>query len=132
MNITVRSTVQQELAQFLEDHDYLVEQPSAQILAVKTIGGPSIYIACEAAGTLYFELSLGKLGALRQHAAVLYKLLDLNSEIAPVSVALNSEGPEPELCLVERLESRNLDSNEVLAVLEGMGLACLRVQQLLD
>ncbi len=133
MDITIRSTTQQPLTEFLENHDYLVETLKDNILAVKNIGGPSIYIALEnldQAATLYFELSLGELGNLRQNAAVLYKLLDLNSEIAPVSVAINSQANQ--LCLVERLEGENLDSNEILSVLESMGLACLRVQQLFD
>ena len=136
MNIRVRSSVQQSLAEFLEGQDYLVEQPGENILAVSAIGGPSIYIAHEEYreeyGTLYFELNMGQLGSIRNSAEVLYRLLDLNSEIAPISAAVNSEGEEPALCLVERLETENLDGNEVLAVLEAIGLACLRVQQLLD
>ena len=138
MNISVRSSLQQNLIEFLEGQDYLVEQPGENILAVSAIGGPGIYIAYqehqteEGDGTLYFELNMGQLGSLRNNAEVLYKLLDLNSEIAPISAAVNSEGEEPALCLVERLETENLDGNEVLAVLEGIGLACLRVQQLLD
>ncbi|WGK68785.1 hypothetical protein P0082_09890 [Candidatus Haliotispira prima] len=136
MDVTVRSSTRQGLSEFLEDQDYLVESLSPHILAVKSVGGPTVYIAQqhheEGIGRLYFELSLGLLGNLEQNAPVLFKLLDLNSEITPVSVAVNSEDGQPRLCLVESLESGNLDNNEVLSVLEAMGLACLRVQQLLD
>ncbi len=135
MEINVSTAGQQKLIDFLEDCDYLVEQLSDNILAVKAVGGPSIYVAQENIGetaSLYFELSLGPVGKLGENANLLYKLLNLNSEIAPVSVAINTECAEPTFCLVERLSADNLDSNELLAVLEGLGLACLRLQQLLD
>lgn len=119
------------LAEFLEDQGYIVEEINPQIWRVSPLGGASIYIAAEEE-TLYFELILGGVGSLAQNARILYQLLDLNSEIAPAGIAINSTQEPAQLCLVGRLENRNLDSNELLGMLECLGLTCLRVQQLLD
>lgn len=128
---TIRCEKCLPLAEFLEENEYMVEQLDAQIWQVNPIGGTPIFLATEGE-TLYFEMSLGVLGALEHNAKVLYHLLDVNSEIAPASVAINSTNDPAELCLVGRLERTNLDSNEILGMLACLGLASLRVQQLLD
>lgn len=129
--INVRSSRQQGLVEFLEEHEYIVAEIADNIWQVNAIGGPSIYLAQEGQ-SLYFQLSIGTLGKLAEDAQLLYQLLDLNSEITPASLAIDSQAQPAELCLVERRELSSLDSNEVLSVLESLNLASIRTQKILQ
>ena len=62
-----------------------------------------------------------------------FKLLDLNTEILPVSLGINSANPDdPRLVLVESREISNLDENEVLSVFDSLELATDKVEELLQ
>ena len=61
-----------------------------------------------------------------------FKLLDLNTEILPVSVGIDlTKEDDPRLVLVESREVSNLDENELLSVFNAFELACDRVETVL-
>lgn len=80
---------------------------------------------------IYFEADMGNISAIADQE-LYFKLLDLNTEILPVSLGINNSNPEdPRLVLVESRETQNLNDHEILSVFDAMELAIDKVEPLL-
>lgn len=80
---------------------------------------------------IYFEADMGNISAIADQE-LYFKLLDLNTEILPVSLGINNSNPEdPRLVLVESRETQNLNDHEILSVFDAMELAIDKVELLL-
>ncbi len=127
----VTSTSKRSLDDFLHDHGFIVESVNGEVLSVKRPGELPIYISISS-NSLFFEIDLGNVSSFAD-AELYYKILDLNTEILPVSVGIDStDGSDPRLVLVETRELANLDDNEVLSVLDAMEIAVDKVEKLLS
>ena len=72
---------------------------------------------------IYFEADLGNVSSIASQE-LYFKLLDMNTEILPVSLGINNSNPEdPRLVLVESRETGSLNDHEILSVFDAMELA---------
>lgn len=127
----VTSTSKKSLEDFLHDQGFIVEDMDGAVLSVKRPGELPIFISLSSS-SLFFEVDLGNISSFAD-ADLYYKILDLNTEILPVSVGIDSTQQEdPHLVLVETRELANLDDNEVLSVLDAMEIAVDKVEDLLS
>jgi len=118
------------LVAFLEDNDFLVEQVTDSVLKATHFNELPVYVHFKNE-SLYFEVDLGSTKGIASQA-LFEKLLDVNTEILPVSVGINSAAPDdPRLVLVESRESSNLDENEVLSVFNALEIATDKIEQIL-
>jgi hypothetical protein len=82
--------------------------------------------------TIYFEVDLGALSGLGNEA-LYFKLLELNTEVLPVSFGINnSHSEDPRLVLVESRETTDLDAQEILSVFDALELATDKAETLLQ
>jgi hypothetical protein len=81
--------------------------------------------------TLFFEVDLGHLNDFEVEN-LQFKLLDLNTEILPVSFGINNTNPEdPRLVLLESRQTRSLNDHELLGVFDALELAVDRAETLI-
>ncbi|NQW99754.1 CesT family type III secretion system chaperone, partial [bacterium] len=80
---------------------------------------------------IYFEVDLGNIDAIIAQELLL-SLLELNTEILPVSVGFDTSHPDDRrLVLVESRETGDLSDHELLAVFDALELAVDRVTEIL-
>lgn len=126
----VQSTRKQTLVEFLIEKDFIVQELENNIISVKRGDELQVYISVNA-GQLFFEMDLGNIEDIADKE-LYFKLLDLNTEILPVSLGIDSSNADdPHLVLLESRAIDNLDDNEVLSVLDTMEIAVEKVEQLL-
>lgn len=120
-----------DFASYLQDADYDVEQVTDSVMKVARPGELPVFIHCRE-NSLYFEVDLGSLAGLAGQSLFM-DLLDLNTEILPVSVGIDSTEPgDPHLVLLESREADNLDENELMSVLGALELAADKVTVVLS
>jgi uncharacterized protein YjfI (DUF2170 family) len=131
-NIQVNVQKSTEFVEFLRTYGFDVEPLDSSVLKVSREGELPVYISV-GEESLYFEVDLCPLSSLQVSEAFLYKLLDLNTEILPVSAGIDSSNPDDvRLVLVESREASNLDDTELLAVFDALELAVDRLEALLE
>ena len=80
---------------------------------------------------IYFEVDLGNISEIASKE-LYFKLLDLNTEILPVSFGINNTNAEdPRLVLVESRETGDLNDDELLSVFDALELAVDKAEALL-
>ena len=127
--IKVRTVIETGLGEFLQSHNYGFHEVSADVSVIKR-GELEIFLKKDS-GTLYFECDLGDLTENKK-PELLEDLLDLNTEILPVSVGIDkTSSKEARLVLVESREQENLDENEILNVIQTMEVALAKVEVVL-
>lgn len=119
-----------DFAAFLEDNDFFVESVTEAVYKVEREGELPVYIHSRD-NNLYFEVDLGGIKGLGGQELFM-DLLDLNTEILPVSVGIDSTMPDdPRLVLLESREADNLDENELMSVMGALELAAEKVEVVL-
>lgn len=131
MSIRIRTSMEKSLEDFLIFNGYSVELLTSSVLkAVKDTELP-VFINFDEK-QLFFEVDLGNIEAYASKE-LYFNLLDLNTEILPVSLGFNNtKKNDPRLVLVESREVKNLDDNEVMEVLTALELAAYKVESLLE
>jgi len=125
-NLMVHKREAVPFAQFLEDADFEVTQVTENVLQATRLNEQPVYINHKH-GSLYFEVDLGGIDGI-DTKDLLFALLDLNTEILPVSVGIDSShADDPRLVLVESREADNLDENELLAVISALEIGVEKV-----
>ena len=131
MNIQIRSVKNFDLQEFLLLNNFSVETINDHILSVSRDEELPVFLHFDEL-QIYFQLDLGNVESLASKDFY-FKLLDLNTEILPVSLGINStNADDPRLVLVESREISNLDENEVLSVFDSLELATDKVEELLQ
>lgn len=124
LKVYQRSAV--DFVSYLQDADFDVEQITESVMKVARIGELPVFVHARD-NSLYFEVDLGSLTGLAGQALFM-DLLDLNTEILPVSVGIDSTEPgDPRLVLLESREADNLDENELMSVMGALELAADKV-----
>ncbi len=130
MNVTIATRKENDLISFLEHNNYETESLGDNILRVQRDGELPVYIS-KNGDSLYFEVDLGNVSAFADKE-LYFKLLDLNTEVLPVSFGVNNSNPDdPRLVLVESRETADLSDQELLAVFDAMELAVDKAENLL-
>ncbi len=127
--IMVRSRKETPLLEFLQTHNYIVDKLEKTIYRIQR-DAQEVFMKIEG-NTLYFQVDLGSVQPIAGEK-LYFDLLDLNTEILPVSLGIDTVSSEtPRLIIVESRESQNLDDNEILSVLEALEIAAVKVELVL-
>lgn len=130
-NVFVRDLQRLNIQEFLIENDFFVEEITEKILRVNRTGEASVFITASDE-TIYFSLDLGSINDIGSKE-LYYKLLDLNTEILPVSVGIDTTNEDDcRLVLVESRECANLDKNELLAIFDALEIAEDKVEATLS
>lgn len=118
------------LENLLIEQDFQIEALTENVLKVTKADELPVFLQVNE-GQIYFEVDLGNIAEIADKQ-LYFDLLDLNTEILPVSIGINNTNPEdPRLVLVESRETENLDDNEVLNVFSALELAVDKVSEVL-
>ncbi len=130
-NINIRKSSNANLFEFLESKGYNIDLLDENVSCLSKDDELPIFIMLDG-NNLFFEVDLGNISEIATQE-LYFKLLDLNSEILPVSLAFNSTNKEDvRLTLVESREVENLDDNELLSTLTALEVASDKVEILLS
>ncbi|MGM0444023.1 MAG: hypothetical protein ACQEQV_07540 [Fibrobacterota bacterium] len=126
--VIIRERRNYSLDDFFDEHGFFYEKLSGSIYHVTRTGEEDVFVSVTG-DTIFFEVDLGAVGDIRSqefYAA----LLDLNTEILPVSLGLDTTDGENRLVIVESREVKNLDKNEMLAVFDALNIAVMKTEKL--
>jgi len=130
-NIHIATRRESPLVPFLEMNDFDVEQIGENILRVSRHEELAVYLNVTST-QIYFEADLGNVSAFADKA-LYFKLLDMNTEILPISFGINNTNPaDPRLVLVESRETSDLSDQELLAVFDAIELAVDKAEGILS
>jgi hypothetical protein len=119
---------EEDLSRFLQLHHFQVEDLGKNVLRVQREDELPVFLKVDDA-QIYFEVDLGnvdEIASLEFYAT----LLDLNTEVLPVSFGLDTSNKEDvRLVLVESRETGDLCDDEILAVFDALELAVDRAQE---
>lgn len=128
--IQIKIEKEEEFSRFLLLNGFEVEELGNNIYRVTRADELPVFLKV-GEEAIYFEVDLGNLHAFGD-ASLHFKLLDLNTEILPVSFGINNTNPEdPRLVLVESRETGSLNDHEILSVFDALELAVDRAEELL-
>lgn len=128
--LIIKIEKEEEFSRFLMLHGFDIEELGNHIFRVTRGEELPVFVKLSEE-VLYFEVDLGNVHAFGP-AELHFKLLDLNTEILPVSFAINNANPEdPRLVLVESRVTGNLNDHEILSVFDALELAVDRAEELL-
>ncbi len=131
MSINIQIRKEEELTRFLEIHNFQVDDLGNGVYRVIRDNELPIFINVSESN-IYFELDLGNISELASQEFY-FNLLDLNTEILPVSFGINNSNPDdPRLVLVETHETCHLSDNELLSVFDAVELAADKAEKLLS
>ena len=120
--VLIKTQREEEMTSFLSLHEFQIEELEHGVLQVSREGELPVYLKVSD-NRLYFEVDLGNVSEIAS-AELYFELLDLNTEILPVSFAINNTNPEdPRLILAEARELGDLSADELLAVFDALELA---------
>ena len=115
---------------FLELNGFVVENVGDDIYKVTRENELPVYVSVSE-NNMYFEVDLGNVSEFGSKE-LYFNLLDLNTEILPVSFAVNNSNPEdPRLVLVESRMTVDLSDQELLAVFDALELAVDKAEAVL-
>ena len=128
--VYVTTHKQEELIRFLELNSFEVDDLGAGIFKIVRDNELPVFMRVDA-NTIYFEVDLGDISGL-DDKKIYFKLLDMNTEILPVSFGINNTNPaDPRLVLVESRVTGDLNNHELLSVFDALELAVDRAEALL-
>ena len=129
-NVLIATRRQEEFVQFLQLNGYMVEEIGSEIYKVTREDELPVFISINN-NTMYFEVDLGDVSAFADKE-LYFKLLDMNTEILPVSFGINNtNADDPRLVLVESRETGDLSDHEILAVFDALELATDKAENIL-
>lgn len=119
-----------DITEFLLYHGFQVDQKSDHIFVVQRDSELPVYMSVSDK-TLYFEVDLGSIKSIASQE-LYFELLDLNTEILPVSFGINNtNSDDPRLVLTESRVTIDLHQEELLSVFDAMELATDRAEAVL-
>jgi len=128
---TIKLQQEEELTQFLITHSFSVEELGENVYRVQREDELPVFVK-QTEKELYFEVDLGSAKEL-ESLDFYRQLLDLNTEVLPVSFGLDTTNPEDvRLVLVESRELGDLSDQELLAVFDALELAVDRATPLFE
>lgn len=128
--IKIKAQTSPSLIEYLQQRDFDVEKLAERVYKVQRGDELPVFIQSNG-GSLFFEVDLGNVSGFASQE-LYFKFLDLNTEILPVSVGIDStNSDDPRLVLVESREAVNLDDNELMSVFNALEIATDKVESLL-
>lgn len=131
MSIKIKLQRTEELSSFLESNGFAVDALGKDVFRVQREQELPVFLKVDQ-DRIFYEVDLGNISEIVSQDLLL-KFLDLNTEILPVSLGLDTSNPEDHrLVLVESRETGDMNDNELLSVFDAMELAVDRVEELLN
>jgi hypothetical protein len=128
--ITVHIKKEESLERFLNMNHFQVESLSENVQRVQRADEVPVFLNITG-NTIFFEVDLGSLQGIGSEN-LYFNLLNLNTEILPVSFGINNSNAEdPRLVLTESREIQDLDDHELLSVFDALELAVDKAEQIL-
>lgn len=128
--IIIRQETEEELLRFLSLNGFDVEELELGVTRVTREDELPVFLKI-AENNLFFEVDLGNISEIANEK-LLFDLLDLNTEILPVSFGINRTNPDdPHLVLVESRVTGDLCAEELLSVFDALELAAEKAAELL-
>lgn len=128
--VIVQIQKEETLERFLNLHGFEVKGLGDSLFRVVRGEELPVYLKVSEE-SIYFEADLGNVSAFADRDFY-FKLLDLNTEILPVSFGINNANPkDPRLVLLESRETSGLNDNELLKVFDALELAADKAEELL-
>ena len=122
---------QEELFRFLEMNSFVVEDLGNSVYKVTRDEELPVFLSVDD-NTIYFEVDLGNFSEYADRDFY-FQLLDMNTEILPVSFGINNTNTEdPRLVLVESRVTGDLSEHELLSVFDALELAVDKAEALLS
>ena len=129
--VTVHIKKEESLERFLTMNNFQVEVLSENVQRVQRADEVPVFLNITG-NTIYFEVDLGGIKNLGSEKFY-FGLLNLNTEILPVSFGINNSHPDdPRLVLNESREISDLDDHELLSVFDALELAVDKAETLLQ
>jgi hypothetical protein len=129
--VPIRSTKKTDLLEFLQFREFSVDDLGDGIYKVSRDEELPVFLRI-GDGSIFFEIDLGNIKEIASQD-LYFKLLDLNTEILPVSLGIdNSNSSDPRLVLVERRETGDLCDEELMCVFDALELAVDRTAAILE
>lgn len=129
-NVIIKIEKKEEFSRFLSLNGFDVEDLGNDIFRVSRENELPVFVKVDDKN-IYFEVDLGNISEIA-NKELYFKLLDLNTEILPVSFGINNTNTEdPRLVLIESRETGDLNDDEVLSVFDALELAVDKAEALL-
>jgi len=130
-NLFITTHGKTPLVEFLSMHGFDITELGNGIFKVQKEQELPVFMSLNNE-ILYFEVDLGNISSIAGEK-LYFQLLDLNTEILPVSFGINNTNEkDPRLVLVESRETDDLNEHEILAVFDALELATDKAEQLLQ
>jgi uncharacterized protein YjfI (DUF2170 family) len=98
--IIIKSTSNFGILEFIQNNDYIVTKITESVIKVSRANELDVFINIKN-DQLYFQIEIGNVSELNDDK-IYYKLLDLNTEILPVSIGIDScDENNPKLVIIE-------------------------------
>lgn len=131
MSIKIKLQRTEELSSFLELNGFEVEELGNDVFRVQREQELPVFLKVDQ-DRIFYEVDLGNITEVVSQDLLL-KLLDLNTEILPVSFGLDTSNPDDNrLVLVESRETGDMNDQELLSVFDALELAVDRAEELLS
>ncbi|MCF6311969.1 MAG: hypothetical protein L3J39_05920 [Verrucomicrobiales bacterium] len=129
MNIKIKLQRTEDLPYFLELNGFVVEDLGNDILRVQRDSELPVFLKISD-NHIFYEVDLGNISEIISQDLLL-KILDLNTEILPVSFGMDTSNPDDHrLVLVESRETEDMNDSELLSVFDALELAADRAESL--
>jgi hypothetical protein len=124
MKTLVRQHNAKNIKDLLIENSYLVEEQEEGFLWITLSDYDAQIAVVEQEQSIFFQMDIIGINELKEEVELYKTLLDLNTEILPISLAIDSTNEENKrLILTESLETENLDENELLKIVETFELS---------
>jgi uncharacterized protein YjfI (DUF2170 family) len=130
-NIIIESKKKNDLVEFLQLADFQVDDLGNHLYQVSRHDEIPVFISVMDS-SIFFEVDLGNITEIADKD-LYFKILDMNTEILPVSFGINNTNAEdPRLVIVESRSTHYLSDQELLGVFDSLEIAVDRAEALLS
>lgn len=128
METQVKINVKQSITELLYSYGYIVKRQSDSLMLVTLKDYETPLILVEDENELYFQLDIIEMSHLVEDVSLYKMLLRLNTELAPLALAIDDSRDEDEvLVLIESLDRENIDDKELIGIVEHLEASIIRV-----
>ena len=129
--VIIESKRKSDLVDFLQLADFQVKDFGDDLYQVSRSEELPVFLKV-VEKELFFEVDLGNISNIADKE-LYFEILDLNTEILPVSFGINNTNPQdPRLVLVESRYTGDLSDQELLGVFDALELAVDKAEKILS
>ena len=128
METQVKINVKQSITELLYSYGYIVKRQSDSLMLVTLKDYETPLIVVEDENELYFQLDIIEMSHLMEDISLYKMLLRMNTELAPLALAIDDSREEDEvLVLIESLDRENIDDKVLIGIIEHLEASIIRI-----